>query len=290
VRLAPMLNPSGNLMGDLTVSRLGEDRFWLIGSYYLQTWHMRWFTEHLPQSGVTIRNLSDDWTGFALSGPKARELMSRLVAVDFGNAAFPFLSCAEMEVGMAPAMVARLSLTGELGYEINAPVAYQRALYGALREAGADLGLRSIGNRALDSLRLEKSYGIWSTEFTQSYSPEMSSLRHHVAFDKGDFIGRDAALRDREKGVERMLVTLAIDAADADASGFEPVRCAGKLVGYVTSGAYGHHVGQSLALAYVDKELAGTNAGLTVDVIGENRKATLLAEPAYDPKGTRLRT
>jgi dimethylglycine dehydrogenase len=187
-------------------------------------------------------------------------------------------------------MVARLSLTGELGYEINVPVAYQRALYGALREAGTDLGLKSIGNRALDSLRLEKSYGIWSTEFTQSYSPEMSNLRHHVASDKGDFIGRDAALRQREKGVDRVLMTLRIDANDADASGFEPVKCGGKLVGFVTSGAYGHHVGQSLALAYVDKALVGTDAPLTVDVIGENRRAVMLGEPAYDPQGTRLRS
>jgi dimethylglycine dehydrogenase len=290
VRLAPMLNLSGNLMGDLTVSRLAEDRFWLIGSYYLQTWHMRWFTEHLPQQGVTIRNLSDDWMGFAISGPKSRALMSRLVNVDLGNATFPFLSCAEMEVGMAPAMVARLSLTGELGYEINVPVAHQRALYDALRGASTDLGLKSIGNRALDSLRLEKSYGIWSTEFTPSYSPEMSNLRHHVAFDKGDFIGRDAALRQREKGVDRVLVTLRIDAKDADASGFEPVKRDGKLVGFVTSAAYGHHVGQSLALAYVDKGLLGTGAPLTVDVIGENRPAILLSEPAYDPQGARLRS
>jgi dimethylglycine dehydrogenase len=290
VRLAPMLSPSGKLMGDLTVSRLADDRFWLIGSYYLQTWHMRWFTEHLPQSGVAIRNLSDDWMGFAISGPKSRALISRLASPDLGNEAFPFLTCAEMEVGLARAVVARLSLTGELGYEVNVPVAHQRALYGTLREAGADLGLRSIGNRALDSLRLEKSYGIWSTEFTQSYSPEMSNLRHHVAFDKGDFIGRDAALREREKGADRVLVTLAIDTTDADASGFEPVKHKGKLVGFVTSGAYGHHVGKSLALAYVDKGAAADRPDLTVDVIGENRRAVILAEPAHDPKGLRLRT
>jgi dimethylglycine dehydrogenase len=290
VRLAPMLNPAGRLMGDLTVSRLAEDRFWLIGSYYLQTWHMRWFSEHLPEYGVTIRNLSDDWMGFAISGPRSRELMSRLSSVDLDNASFPFLSCAEMEVGMAPAVVARLSLTGELGYEVNVPVAYQRGLYGALRAAGADLGLKSIGNRALDSLRLEKSYGIWSTEFTQAYSPQMSNLRHHVAFDKGDFIGRDAAMRARNEGVDRVLVTLAIDATDADASGFEPVKHDGRPVGFVTSGAYGHHVGKSLALAYVDKALAAANPVLTVDVIGENRRAAILAEPAYDPKGTRLRS
>jgi dimethylglycine dehydrogenase len=277
-------------MGDLTVSRLAEDRFWLIGSYYLQNWHGRWFADHLPEQGVTLRNLSDDWMGFALSGPNSRKIMERLVTRDISNAAFPFLSCGEMEVGMTSAVVARLSLTGELGYEINVPVAHQRALYGALVEAGRDLGLKSIGNRALDSLRLEKSYGIWSAEFTQSYTPGMSGLGHFIAFDKGDFIGREAASKERETGPEKLLVTLAIDTEDADASGFEPVKSGGKLVGFVTSGAYGHHVGRSLALAYVDREFALGKAPLTVDVIGETRKASILKEPAYDPKGARLRS
>jgi dimethylglycine dehydrogenase len=289
VRLAPMLARSGKLMGDLTVSRLAEDRFWLIGSYYLQTWHQRWFAEHMPTIGVTLRNLSDDWMGFAMSGPNSRKIMERLVTRDISNAAFPFLACAEMEVGLAKAVVARLSLTGELGYEINVPASQQRALYGALMEAGADLGLKSIGNRALDSLRLEKSYGIWSTEFTQAYTAEMSNLRHHIAFDKGDFIGRAAALKEREKGAEKILVTLAIDTVDADAAGFEPVKLKGKLVGYITSGAYGHHVGKSLALAYVEKDVASARPELTVDVIGETRPAVILAEPAYDPAGKKLR-
>jgi dimethylglycine dehydrogenase len=146
-----------------------------------------------------------------------------------------------------------------------------------------------VGNRALDSLRLEKSYGIWSTEFAQSYTAEMSNLRHHVAFDKGDFIGRTGALAARDRGVEKTLVTLAVDTTDADAAGYEPVKLAGKLVGYVTSGAYGHHVGKSLALAYVDTEVASARPELTVDVIGAPTRANILERPAYDPLGVRLR-
>jgi dimethylglycine dehydrogenase len=159
-----------------------------------------------------------------------------------------------------------------------------------LRAAGSDLGLRSIGNRALDSLRLEKSYGIWNSEFTQSCTPAMSNLAQHVAFDKGDFIGREAALREREAGADKTLVTLLIDATNADASGFEPVKCNGKLVGSVTSGAYGHFVKQSLALAYVDRDIATSATDLTVDLIGEPRPAKILPAPAYDPKGLRLRS
>lgn len=290
VRLAPMLGNGGRLMGDLTVSRLATDRYWLIGSYYLQEWHGRWFRDRLPASGVTLTNLSDAWTGFALSGPASREIVTRLVDRDLSNTAFPFMSCAEMEVGLTRAVVARLSLTGELGYEINVPVAQHRALYQALMDAGRDMGLRNIGNRALDSLRLEKSYGIWSTEFTQSATPGMCGLDRHVDFDKAEFIGRDGALRERDTPAARVLVTLDIDATDADASGFEPVKSDGRLVGYTTSGAYGHWVGKSLALAYVDREIVSAAPALTVDVVGERRTARLLPQPAWDPRGERLRS
>jgi dimethylglycine dehydrogenase len=139
---------------------------------------MRWFNEHLPSSGVTIKNLSDEWVGFAFSGPNSRKIISQLINSEMSNQSFPFLSCREMDVVSTDAMVARISLTGELGYEINVPVSHQSALYVALMNAGRDFGLVNIGNRALDSLRLEKSYGIWNAEFTQGYTPEMSYLKN----------------------------------------------------------------------------------------------------------------
>jgi dimethylglycine dehydrogenase len=287
IKLAPMLNKNGKLMGDLTISRLAEDRFWIIGSYYLQEWHMRWFHENLSSTGVTLKNLSDDWMGFALSGPNSRRIMLQLVNEDLSNKAFPFLSCREIKVGHANAMVTRISLTGELGYEINVPVAHQSTLYDSLMQAGEGMGLVNIGNRALDSLRLEKSYGIWNAEFTQGYTPEMSYIKDFIAFDKSDFIGREAALKERETGAAQTLVTLQVDSTDADASVYAPVKSNGKVVGFITSSAYGHYVKQSLALAYVDKEFV--DADLTVDVIGEVKKATVLKEPAYDPTGSRMR-
>jgi len=250
---------------------------------------MRWFNEHLPTSGVTIKNLSDDWMGFAISGPNSREIISKLVSVDMSNTSFPFLSCCSIELGFANAMVARISLTGELGYEINVPVGRHSDLYAALMNAGKDLGLVNIGNRALDSLRLEKSYGIWNAEFTQGYTPEMSYLKHFIAYDKGDFIGRDAALKEKETGAKQTLVTLRMDTTDADAPVYAPVKHNSKVVGFVTSSIYGHYVKQSLALAYVDKEFANPDSDLTVDVIGEARKAIVITEPAYDPTGSRMR-
>jgi dimethylglycine dehydrogenase len=292
IRLSPMLNESGRLMGDLTVTRLDDDRFWLTGSYYLQAWHMRWFRMHLPPNGVDLRNLTEGMMGFSISGPESRSILQTLTHEDVSNEAFPFLSVRRMDVGDSAAVVGRISLTGELGYEVIVPAAYHRTLLNELREAGEPRGLRQIGDRAIDVLRIEKGYGIWSAEFRQDYTPGMSGLDRFVAFDKGPFTGSDAAIRDRDEGVSRRLVLLAIDAADADASQDDGIWIEDRNVGVVTSGAYGHTVGTSLALAYLDSEIAqvGPPEELTVFVVGEPRSARVLPEIPYDPTGSRLRT
>ena len=289
IRLAPMLNEAGRLMGDLTVARLDEDRFWLTGSYYLQDWHQRWFRQHLPVTGVDVRNVTDGWMGFSISGPESRRILERLIHEDVSNEAFGFLTCRTMDVGTARAVVGRISLTGELGYEITVPTEQHRTLLHELREAGSPSGLRLIGDRAVDSLRLEKGYGIWSTEFTQAYSPGMSGLDRFVAFDKGAFIGCEAARRERETGAAELLVLLEVDAEGADASGDEGIWLEGRRVGLVTSGSYGHHVRKSLALAYVDREIVDAKPELTVHVVGDERSARILPEAPYDPKGSKLR-
>ena len=201
----------------------------------------------------------------------------------------PFLGCRRLDIGLTQAVVARLSLTGELGYEITVPASQQRALWEALLEHGQPLGMKPIGMRAQDSLRLEKGYGVWSLEFAQAYTPAMSGLDRFIAFDKGEFIGREAALAERGAGPAQRLVLLSIDAADADVTGFEPVWQGARKVGFVTSGAYGHYVEQSLALAYVDTAVAEEAAPLSVHVVGERRAGRILTEPPYDPKGLKLR-
>ena len=287
IRLTPMLGPAGRLMGDLTIARIDEDRFWLTGSYYLQAWHMRWFHQQAPPADVAVRNITDDWMGFSVSGPASREIVAKLAREDVANEAFPFLSVRAMTVGSAQAVVGRISLTGELGYELVVPTSQHRALWAELQEAGAGAGLRPIGDRAVDSLRLEKGYGIWSAEFRQENTPGESGLDRFVAFDKQDFVGREAALRERERGPSRRLVLLAVDAADADAAQDDGVWAGDRLVGLATSGAYGHHVGRSLALAYVDRD--ALDADLTVFVVGEPRATEILPEIPYDPTGTKLR-
>jgi dimethylglycine dehydrogenase len=287
--LSPMLNDNGRLIGDFTVANAGGDRHFLFGSGIAEQYHLRWFEAHLPPSGVTLRALRNEWLGFAIAGPSARALLARVTSDDVGAAAFPFLAFRALEVAMLPAFVGRISFTGELGYEIWVPADGQLALCDALLEAGADLGLRPFGARALNSLRLEKSFGNWAREYRPVYTPLEAGLERFVALDKGEFIGRAAATRARDAGPGRRLVAFVIDAAEADAIGDEPVWHDGKVVGWVTSGGYGHCVGASIALGYIPATLATADRGFEIEILGERRGAALLSQPLHDPPGERMR-
>jgi len=287
--LSPMLNHNGKLIGDFTVANAGHDRYFLFGSGVAEEYHLRWFETHLPASDVALRSLRIELLGFAIAGPRARDLLATLCPDDVSNAALPFLSFRKTEVARVPAYIGRISFTGELGYEIWVPSDCQRTLYAALVHAGGEFGLRHFGGRALHSLRLEKSFGNWAREYRPIYSPSEAGLDRFVDLDNGDFIGRAAAQREREAGPKRRLVTLVIDAADADAIGDEPVWHEGEVVGWVTSGGYGHCVGKSIALAYVPASLAQVATDLEVEILGERRQANLTPRPLHDPTGSRMR-
>ena len=165
-----------------------------MGSYYLREWHTRWFTDHIGENDdVAVRDISDDIVGFSLSGPKSRDVLAALTHHDVGNDVLPFVGCGHFDVGLIPARVGRLSVAGELGYEINCRANEHITLRNILLEAGAAQGIRETGYYALNSLRLEKSFGIWSAEFTQGYTPGMTGMDRWIDFDKGDFIGRESA-------------------------------------------------------------------------------------------------
>jgi len=289
IRLTPMLAHSGRLMGDLTTMRLSEDRFHIGGSGYLQTWHMRWFSEHLAQEGVQIRNMTDQYGGLALIGPRSRELLERIARVKVPDCILPFMSVVPMDLAFASAIVGRLSVTGELGYEIYVPTLHLSALLDAVLEASSGLGARHIGMYALNSMRLEKSFGIWSREFSRDYTPRMSGLDRFVAYDKPDFIGRDAALQDRASVPDKRLVTLTVESPEADAAGYEPIWLNGKMVGFVTSGGYGHCAGISLAMGYLQSAIPDVETGLSVSILGEQRTCQVLIQPPIDPTGARMR-
>ena len=287
--LAPMLNAEGKLIGDFTVGRIAPDRFFIVGSGPAEAYHLRWFERQRGGRNLTIRPMTADLAGLAIAGPKARELLARLVRDDLSTEAFPFLSIRRMAVGMVPALVSRISFTGEQGYELWCAPDSQRALYQAIRDAGRDLGLVLFGSHALLSLRMEKGFGIWAREYRPIYGPEEAQLKRFVRLDKGEFVGREAAKAERGEGGERRLVLFEVDARDADAFGDEPIWHAGKVVGWVTSGGYGHIVGKSLALGYVPKGLAAAASGFEIEIIGERRDARILAAPPYDPSGSRMR-
>jgi len=287
-RLAPMLGHDGRLKGDLTIFNWGEGIYWIMGSYFLRQWHMRWFNDHAAD-GVTVRDISDSMVGFLLTGPHSREALARVTHQDVSGTALPFMACADLQVGMVDTKAARLSIAGELGFELNCSAADHATLRETLLPAGRELGLVEVGFYALNSLRLEKSFGIWSAEFRQSYTPAMTGLDRWIDFDKPVFNGRDAALRARDAKPASILATLEIEAVDADASGFEPVWSGGKRVGFVTSGGYGHTIGRSLALALIDPAQTAIGTELTVHVVGVERSARVIAPSPYDPTGQGMR-
>ena len=290
ISLSPMLNDNGKLIGDFTVANAGRDRFFVFGSGIAEQYHRRWFDAHLPDTGVTLRSLADEWMGFALAGPRSRELLARLTREDVSKEAMPFLAFRELSVAGLRAHVGRISFTGELGYEIWVAAQAEVALVEAIVAAGTDLGLAPFGARALHSLRLEKSFGNWAREYRPIYTPSEAGLDRFVDLSKPDFVGRAAAHRDRSQGPSRRLVTFVVDALDADAIGDEPVWQDGKVVGWVTSGGYGHCVAASLALGYVPSALAVPGTPFEIEILGERRGATLVAKPLYDPAGDRMRS
>lgn len=287
-KLAPMLSPDGKLKGDLTVFNWGNGTWWIMGSYYLREWHMRWFSDNMD-AHVDIRDLSDDVVGFSLSGPNSRKVLETLT--EGAIADLPFMGCGTFDIGLFRVKVGRLSVSGELGYEIHCAAVEHIALREALLDAGAKFGVREVGFNALLSLRLEKSFGIWSAEFTQAYTPGQTGMDRWIAWEKGDFVGRNAAMAERDSNTaSQKVVTLEIDAFDADASGFEPVWQNSKLVGFVTSGGYGHTVGKSLAMAMMDQDACAEGTDLTVHIVGRERPARVIAPSPYDPEGMAMRT
>ena len=284
--LMPMLSPQGRVIGDFTLTRLADDHFMLLGAGAMQRIHMRWFTDHLPVTGVELQNLSGSHAGLHLAGPEAGKLLERLTSTDVSAEALPFLSATPIDLADCPeALAMRVSFTGELGYELYFPAAHQLGVYRAIRAAGEDFGLRLVGSHALMSLRLEKSFPSWGLELTSDYYPVESGLGRFVAMDKGDFVGREALSRvtaPREK-----IATFAIDVTDTDAYSGEPVYCDGERVGYVTSGGYGYRVEKSLALGYLDPAVHRAGQAFEIEIVGERRPAVMLDGPAYDPTGAR---
>ncbi len=289
VNLSPMLLESGKLYGDLTVSCIDEETYYLFGSSVAQNMHLRWFEKQLEGiEDVEYRNMTDDIHGISISGPNSRELLSRLTREDVSSKAFNFRDIKNTFIGSVPALCIRISFTGELGYEIYVAPQYQLKLFKEIQDAGKDLGLKWFGGRALMSMRLEKSWGAWTMDFRPDFTLIESGLDFFVDWSK-DFIGKNAALKEKKDGVGKRLSVIEIE-TETDVSGDEAVMYDGKCVSYITSGGYGHSVGKSLAMTYLPVGLIKESAELEVEILGVFHKANVVLKPLYDPSGSRMRS
>ena len=285
--LTPMLTPKGKLAGDLTVACLAEDHFMLFGSGAMQEAHRRWFEKDLPD-GISYTNVSDDWHGIALSGPKSRELLARITREDVSADALKFRDLRQTYVGGVPVILNRINFTGELGYEIYCKPQYLLRLADAIEEAGADLGYRWYGARALLSMRLEKGWGVWTLEYRPDFNAIESGMDAFINWNK-EFVGKQATLAAREAGPQQKLVTMIIDVDGIDVSHDEAILVENKAVGYISSGGYAHHVERSMAMGYVTTEFSEPGTKLQVEILGKLYDAEILGEALYDANGEKMR-
>jgi len=290
--LTHALTPSGGVLSEFSVCRLGDDHFYLVSAAAAELHDLDILRSAAPDDGsVTIDNITTGWGCFVLAGPLARNLLAGLTEADLSNDGFRWLSGREIDVAGIPVRALRVNYVGELGWELHHPIGDQIALYDAIAGAGAEFGLASFGLRAMDSLRLEKMYRGWRTDLSSEYSLVEAGMERFVRFDKNTpFTGREALQAHFDKGKPDMLVCLEVDAGDADCISSEPVLDgAGEIIGTTTSGGYAHHVGKSLAIAYVRSDLAVDGQAVFVDILGERRPARVRTEALYDPAKTRLR-
>ena len=285
--LTPMLTPSGKLYGDLTVACLAQDHLMLFGSGAMAEAHRRWFERDLPRD-VIYANASDDWHGIALSGPRSRDLLQSITRQDVSAGAFRFRDVRQTCVGDVPVILNRISFSGELGFEIYCRPQYLLRLATAVEEAGADLGYRWYGARALMSMRLEKGWGVWTLDYRPDFDAIESGMDAFIDWNK-EFTGKEATLALKKAGPKRRLVTMTIDVDGIDVAGDEAILKDGRAVGYVSSGGFAHHVGRSMALGYVASEHSAPGTGLQVEILGAYYDAEILGAPIYDANGANMR-
>lgn len=289
--LAPLLGVRGGIAGDFTVTKVAADHFKLFGSGMAERYHKRFFDSVPRPAGVELESLTDSWAGFGVAGPLSRELLQSLSHEDLSNENFRFMRSKQMQIEGIPVFALRVSFTGELGWELYTPEEHQLALYQALLKAGASYGIRPVGGRALLSLRVEKGYGSWGREYSPEYWPQEVGLAGLIKTDKPEFLGREAYLALADKPAREKLVILELIDTDADASGGEPIFATdGTPVGRVSTGTYGHTVNKSLAMGFIKAEYESADAEFDIAVLGTPHRAKLLAQPAFDPKGERLRS
>ncbi|MGH2372379.1 MAG: GcvT family protein, partial [bacterium] len=290
VTYTQMLNARGGIECDVTVTRLAPERFFIITGSAFGAHDLDWVRRNSrPDGRVVARDVTTELACIGLWGPNAREILRAVTDDDILTSAFPYMTCRDITAAGVRTRALRVTYVGELGWELYVRPEDGGRLWDALWEAGKPLGLRPVGYRAVDSLRLEKGYRYWSADITPEYTPYESGQGFCVKLDKGNFQGRDALLRQRADGVKRKLCCLVLAEPTMVALGNEPVFQGSRVVSRVTSGGYGYAVGESIAYAYLPIALSATGTALSVEVDGKPVTATVQREPRFDPSHNRIK-
>ncbi len=281
--LAHVLSKAGRILSDMTITRLADDRFYVLCAAGAELRDLDYLTQgRLPDEQVTINNVTNDRGVLVLAGPKSRDLLSILTGTPLDNAAFPWLTGREIRVAGKLVRALRVNYVGELGWELHAPMTHMPVIYDALWQAGQEFGLCNFGLYAVNSLRIEKAYRGWGAELTNEVTMLDAAMDRFIRFDKDDFIGKRATLEQAQQGLIWKLVYFVLDTTDSDIRGGEPVFDGERCIGVTTSGGYGHRVQKSLGFAYVDIAYAGAGTCFDVDLLGDRYNAEVLAQPAYE--------
>jgi dimethylglycine dehydrogenase len=292
IALCHALTSKGGIRSEFTITKLAPQRYYLVSAGAAERYDSDYLHRMLPADGsVALRNVTTSRGTFVVAGPKSRDVLARLTDTPLDNARFPWLTGQVIEVGLAVDVYAlRVNFIGELGWELHFPIEYANGLFETLFAAGAEFGIGMVGMRAMESLRIEKSYRMWGSDLTPDYTPWEAGMDRFVRMGKGEFIGRAALERQLAAGVPHRFVTLEVHGvSDADPLGNEPLFAGGALAGRATAGCYGHVLGRSLALAYVESRHAAVGTELAIEILGERRRATVVGESPHDPENLRLR-
>ena len=286
--LAHLLSEGGRIGGELTITRLADDRFYVLSAAGAEVRDLDHLLQgRLPGERVRVANATGERGVLVLAGPRSRDILAGLTSTPLDSASFRWLSGREILVAGVPVRALRVNYVGELGWELHPAMADLEALYDALQEAGAGFGLADFGLYAVNSLRMEKAYRSWGAELTNEVTMTDADMGRFIKFDKDDFVGRDASLGQSERTLQ--LIYFEVEAGNSDVRGGEPIFAGEQCVGVTTSGAYGHYVEKSLGFGYVPPALAAAATELAVGLLGKRHRATILDGPAYDPASKRLR-
>jgi dimethylglycine dehydrogenase len=291
IALCHLLSKNGGVRSEFTVYRTGRERFYLVGAGAYERHDLDTLQKLLPDTGgVQLQKITTQMGVLVIAGPRSRDVLQRLTDTDLSTANFPWLTGKFINVGIAQAHALRVNFVGELGWELHHPIEMQNTIFDLVMDAGRQFDIRPFGIRAMDSLRLEKSYRLIPRELSIEYAALESGLDRFVHLNKGHFLGRDALVEWQQRGFKNRFVTMEVHGiGNADARGSEPIYKNGELVGRCTSGGFGWRLGKSLALGMVRPDLGELGSELEIKILGERHRATIIPESPFDPENKRLR-